>query len=338
MNLHDLPPEMRQEIFKYCTLENLIEFGIAGPKYMAEIFKSVSNRNEMWFKIVKKCNLDWIKVASKFVDVNYQNSKGRTALHILIRRKNRPCFEYLLTHGANVNIQDKDGFTPLHSALQEKCEDFLNTLINVADLNVRDKHGFVPLHYSIRLTTVSILKNLIKYGAEVNAQANDGWTALHIAAVEARKAHVRVLCQAGASPNLTNNSGEAPLHVAVMHKGCLVELIKAKANLNLQTSSGQTALHIAIKNNSKALLSLNGINELIYIGGNIIVAYSYLLAPIGLVLLTESFQPIFVLIIGLFFTIFFPKIIVEKIQAKHIWPKIIAICITGIGTYLLFMK
>ena len=94
----------------------------------------------------------------------------------------------------------------------------------------------------------------------------------------------------------------------------------------------------ALKSNSRAILSLNGINELIYISGNIVVAYAYLLAPIGLVLLTESFQPIFVLIIGLFLTIFFPKIIVEKIQAKHIWPKIIAICITGIGTYILFIK
>ncbi len=91
----------------------------------------------------------------------------------------------------------------------------------------------------------------------------------------------------------------------------------------------------AIKSNSKAVLALNGINEFIYICGNIVVAYAYLLAPIGLVLLTESFQPIFVLIIGLFLTFFFPKVIVEKIQAKHLWPKIIAICITGIGTYLL---
>ena len=94
----------------------------------------------------------------------------------------------------------------------------------------------------------------------------------------------------------------------------------------------------ALKSNSKTALSLNGVSELLYISGNIVVAYAYILAPIGLVLLTESFQPIFVLAIGLFLTFFFPKIIVERIQAKHIWPKIIAICITGIGTYLLFIK
>ena len=94
----------------------------------------------------------------------------------------------------------------------------------------------------------------------------------------------------------------------------------------------------ALKSNSKTALSFVGISESLYISGNIVVAYAYMLAPIGLVLLAESFQPIFVLAIGLFLTFFFPKIIVERIQAKHIWPKIIAICITGIGTYLLFLK
>ncbi|KKP87638.1 MAG: hypothetical protein UR91_C0043G0005 [Candidatus Nomurabacteria bacterium GW2011_GWC2_35_8] len=95
---------------------------------------------------------------------------------------------------------------------------------------------------------------------------------------------------------------------------------------------------LAIKNNSKEILSLNFLNEFLYILGNIAVAFAYLLAPIGLVLLTESFQPIFVLTVGIFLTVFFPKISVEKIHAKHLWPKIIAICITGIGTYLLFVS
>ena len=94
----------------------------------------------------------------------------------------------------------------------------------------------------------------------------------------------------------------------------------------------------AIKNNSKGILSLNFVNESLYIFGNIAFAFAYLLAPIALVLLTESFQPIFVLAIGIFLTIFFPKISAEKIHAKHLWPKIIAICITGIGTYLLFIS
>lgn len=94
----------------------------------------------------------------------------------------------------------------------------------------------------------------------------------------------------------------------------------------------------AIRTNSKKILSLNILNESLYILGNIAMSFAYMLAPIALVLLTESFQPIFVLAVGIFLTIFFPKITVEKIHARHLWPKIIAICITGIGTYLLYIS
>ncbi len=103
-------------------------------------------------------------------------------------------------------------------------------------------------------------------------------------------------------------------------------------------SSYRNYFLLAIKENSRGILFLNFTNEALYIIGNVISAFAYLLAPIGLVLLTESFQPIFVFIIGIFLTIFFPNISVEKIQAKHIWQKIIAILITGIGTYLLFIS
>lgn len=91
----------------------------------------------------------------------------------------------------------------------------------------------------------------------------------------------------------------------------------------------------AIRDNSRKILSLNILNEGLYITGNIVVAFAYLLAPVGLVLLTESFQPIFVFTLGIFFTLFFPKVATEKIYTRHVVQKVIAICITGVGTYLL---
>lgn len=91
----------------------------------------------------------------------------------------------------------------------------------------------------------------------------------------------------------------------------------------------------AIKHNSRGILGLNVLNETLYMFGNISISFAYLLAPVALVLLTESYQPLFVFAIGIILTLFFPKIAVEKIRAMHLWQKGIAICITGIGTYLL---
>lgn len=99
--------------------------------------------------------------------------------------------------------------------------------------------------------------------------------------------------------------------------------------------SYRTNFIAAIKNNSKPILFLNGLNEILFIIGNLILSFSYMLAPVALVLLVNSFQTIFVLAIGIILTIFLPGVVVEKIHAKHVWQKVIAILITGIGTYLL---
>lgn len=93
---------------------------------------------------------------------------------------------------------------------------------------------------------------------------------------------------------------------------------------------------LALRKNSRGILSLNVANESLYMLGNIAFSIAYLLAPIALVLLAESYQPLFVFAIGIFLTLFFPKLTGEKIQAKHLWQKGIAIAITGIGTYILF--
>lgn len=114
-------------------------------------------------------------------------------------------------------------------------------------------------------------------------------------------------------------------------------LMIAGIGIFLFMRSYRTHFLSALRENSRGILSLNVANESLYMLGNMVFAFAYLLAPIALVLLTESYQPLFVFAIGIFLTVFFPKLSAEKIQAKHLWQKLIAICITGIGTYLLFM-
>lgn len=101
--------------------------------------------------------------------------------------------------------------------------------------------------------------------------------------------------------------------------------------------SYRTHFITAIKTNSVGILSLNVLNESLYTLGNVVLAFAYILAPIALVLLTNSFQPIFVFAIGVFLTLCFPKLTVERIQVQHVLQKLLAIIITGIGTYLLLM-
>jgi drug/metabolite transporter (DMT)-like permease len=91
----------------------------------------------------------------------------------------------------------------------------------------------------------------------------------------------------------------------------------------------------AVRQNSRGIFSLNILNESLYMFGNAVVAFVVMMAPVALVLLGNSFQNIFVLIIGAIITIFFPKLFSEKIDKHHLLQKLAAILLTGIGTYLL---
>lgn len=93
----------------------------------------------------------------------------------------------------------------------------------------------------------------------------------------------------------------------------------------------------AIRMNSRAILTLNIANESLYMLGNIVFAYAFMLAPVALVLLTQSFQPIFVVIVGVILTIFLPRITAEKITLRDMTQKLLAIAITGVGSYMLFI-
>lgn len=90
------------------------------------------------------------------------------------------------------------------------------------------------------------------------------------------------------------------------------------------------------KTSGPGILSLNILSESSTIVGNILFNFASLLAPLVLVSLVGSFQPLFVFILGIVLTIFLPKISQEKITHRHIIQKTLAISIMLLGSYLLF--
>jgi len=89
------------------------------------------------------------------------------------------------------------------------------------------------------------------------------------------------------------------------------------------------------KKNKFKILSINAINEVINIVGKIIINFVSLLMPVTLVSVIGGVQPFFVLILGVLLTLFFPKIIKERIEKKYLLQKLAAIFIMFIGAYLL---
>jgi uncharacterized membrane protein len=85
-----------------------------------------------------------------------------------------------------------------------------------------------------------------------------------------------------------------------------------------------------------SVLSLNITSEVLYIIGNLASNFATLLAPVALVLVVTSYQPLFVFIGGTLLTLFLPQIATEKIRMRNLFQKLVSIAIILIGSYLLY--
>jgi uncharacterized membrane protein len=89
-----------------------------------------------------------------------------------------------------------------------------------------------------------------------------------------------------------------------------------------------------LKTNTKALLSINGANELINLGGGLGVRFASLLAPVALVSAIASTSTLFVFIFGILLTIFLPRLAHEDLSRANLIQKGLAAVLVAIGVIL----
>lgn len=100
-------------------------------------------------------------------------------------------------------------------------------------------------------------------------------------------------------------------------------------------SSYRKQFFALLRKNSFRIIGLNSFNEILALIGQVAIVYAALLAPITLVQSVSSVQPLFVFLIGLVLTLYFPKISVENLNRKQLIQKIVATVIIITGAVML---
>mmetsp|Transcript_33840 Transcript_33840/g.86841 ORF Transcript_33840/g.86841 Transcript_33840/m.86841 type:complete len:316 (-) Transcript_33840:330-1277(-) len=136
----------------------------------------------------------------------------------------------LILSGADINAKDDLGYTALHWAAEQKCENVVRVLLSQgAAVNAKSRGGWTPLHKAVQSRNHSIVKQLIEAKADVNARNKFGWTPLHKAA----KCHdfeiIPVLIAAGADPYLTTVQDKKSIFdIAGTRSGYLHSIVSAQ--------------------------------------------------------------------------------------------------------------
>ncbi|HEX7598712.1 MAG TPA: ankyrin repeat domain-containing protein [Polyangia bacterium] len=123
----------------------------------------------------------------------------------------------LLAAGADPNVRDEDGRTPLHQAVLGNSLAILLLLIEAkADLNAADHNAWTPLHFAAQEYLPDLARMLLAGGADPNARDDEGCSVLWRAVFSAggRVDLVRLLLDKGAKDDLANLAGETPRALA----------------------------------------------------------------------------------------------------------------------------
>ncbi len=160
----------------------------------------------------------------------------------------------LLENGANVNIQEGDGWAPLHYASVNGHEAVVSLLLgDGAKINIQNKYGQTPLHFASDNGHEAVVSLLLKNGVNVNVQNEYGTTPLHYASRWGHEAIVSFLLKTGADPNIQNARGNTPLHAASFngHDAIVSLLLENGADYTITNKDGKTPLQDAQDENKQ---------------------------------------------------------------------------------------
>jgi len=114
-------------------------------------------------------------------------SSGRTALHITVARRDVVWLNYIAAQGANPNISDSRGVTPLMLASQLGWAEGIQALIDAgAHVDEPNSTGETPLISAVHRRDTQMMRVLLRAGANPDRTDNSGRSARDYASQDGR--------------------------------------------------------------------------------------------------------------------------------------------------------
>ncbi len=139
-----------------------------------------------------------------------RDGTGETALHIVVARRDDTWLGYLLQKGANPNLADRRGVTPLMLATQLGFIDGVQRLIrHKAAVDATNRSGETALIRAVQLRNPEMVRVLLKAGANPDKRdAVAGLSAREYAAQDGRNSAILGIIERNGQPEAPKKSGD----------------------------------------------------------------------------------------------------------------------------------
>ena len=135
---------------------------------------------------------------------------GRTALHIVTERRDLTWMSYLIGKGANVNLRDAQGVTPLQLASNLGFIEGIELLVeSKARIDDPNDAGETPLISAVHRRNTAMARILLQAGADPDRKDNSGRSARDYATLDGSGGGMLAEIQTSAKPRNARPAGGA---------------------------------------------------------------------------------------------------------------------------------
>ena len=175
------------------------------------VFSGIAAADDEIHDLAAVDNLDAVKalLADSPQLLEKKNDLGYTPFQWAAMKASWNVAGYLMDHGADVKDIAPDGGSVLHRIAHYHAPEMMQKAISKgAEVDLQNRWGRTPLHVAARRGCVEVAGVLLKHGAKVNAVTREGWTPLHVARKSGHADMVKFLLSRGADPEIKDSSGK----------------------------------------------------------------------------------------------------------------------------------